>query len=53
MITSIPLRNVSRGQAMHEIALCLEDDPEMAIAELAERLVISFDLIEDIVSDLK
>lgn len=53
MITSTPLRSIGRDQAKREIMLCLDDDPGMSVAELAERLIIDFDLIEEIVGELR
>ena len=53
MIEITPLRNINRNQAKMEITLCLKDDPGMSIVEIAERLIIEFDLIEEIVGEIK
>lgn len=53
MIEVTPLRSIDRDQAKREIILCLDDDPTISIAELAERLIIEFTIIEEIVGELR
>ena len=54
MIKSTPLaREVSREQAKFEVFMCLMEEPDLTTEELAERLIIDYSVIEEIVGKIR